>query len=656
MGRAIDGILFLLAGVALLYGLIREDFFSLFLWPPGIAPRFLGAGALFAALAIVGYLVSRRTRLHFLACLTALLLAQALYHFGVFAVLPVLLFFFSSYALGSLASRVLRQPGDSFASLLAGMALFALLFSWLSPWTVHFLWLHALLLALPCLALFSRPCRDQLRTLSCTWARTPPLTEFAFGFLALQLSLIVPLAAAPELSYDGLAVHLFIPSQMATFGRWLYDPFHYAFSFMPAAGDFLYAHLFLFGGEEAAKFFNFTLLPLLGIAVYRLALLFSSSLLSLAAVALFFSAPITVLTSSQLYVENTLALWLAGAALFLLERKNIFFFGVVAGAALATKLIALPLIALLALVALWQNPNRAAVTLVAVFCLLGSFPYAYAWFQTGNPVFPFFNDLFRAQAFPAVRFTDARWQGKFGARLLYDLTFRSREFWEGANGSAGFAWLLFLPVSIWLGVRQSNKPARLLSLLTLGGLLTIIFNTQYLRYFYAFAPMLAAILAFGLAETQRLLRPVGLVVFLTAVLSLNTYTWPAAGLVMDAFSSRSPQEIEENAGSDRLATRWINSVATQEPRVIYASAPSGALLRGTAFYSNWYSAFYGRNALAVKDEASAESYIRSLNANFVVIRLPAQKPFEQFLLSYLTRASRQQKEFGPVRAFAVPAE
>ena len=85
-----------------------------------------------------------------------------------------------------------------------------------------------------------------------------------------------------------------------------------------------------------------------------------------------------------------------------------------------------------------------------VLCLLpvAASSYAYAWLVTGNPLFPFYNAVFRSPYYPLENFRDLKWMAGVSWRSLWDITFKTNAYGQFFPGAAGLAVLATLPALI----------------------------------------------------------------------------------------------------------------------------------------------------------------------------------------------------------------
>ena len=102
--------------------------------------------------------------------------------------------------------------------------------------------------------------------------RNPERKEAA-ALAVLLFVLVAHLLAAlkPEISADGLSMHLALPLAVAREARWAFDFRLNSWALMPTGADSLYAAAYLLGGENAAHLLNFAFLALTCMLVARAA-------------------------------------------------------------------------------------------------------------------------------------------------------------------------------------------------------------------------------------------------------------------------------------------------------------------------------------------------------------------------------------------------
>jgi hypothetical protein len=292
----------------------------------------------------------------------------------------------------------------------------------------------------------------------------------ARAFVVVPLALAVAFAwvgaLAPEVEYDALWYHLWLPRLWLQAGAPV-DIVHEYVSLYPLAWQLLYGAGLTLGGPVSAKLLHFAAYALLLLATARLA----ARLLPLAsprlAAALVATAPTVLWEATTAYVDVAVGLYVTVALLAVAaycrdrSRAWIAAAAIALGMALATKHLALLALVLLASGLWWLERRvvgarrawRPAVLFVAL-ALLQPLPwYLRSWAASGNPVFPDLYGVFGARPPERWDALTARelqaFEDRFGrprtprnlATLPWDVTVHGARY----GGSFGPLLLVLLP-------------------------------------------------------------------------------------------------------------------------------------------------------------------------------------------------------------------
>jgi hypothetical protein len=298
--------------------------------------------------------------------------------------------------------------------------------------------------------------------------------------------------------------------------------------------------------------------------------------------------------------------------------------------------------------------------LTAVVASVGCFPYAYAWLETGNPVFPFFNDLFQSPFFPPSSFRDNRWAGNANWSIFYDVTFSSSHFAEVGTGALGLTLIVMVPLAVAALVARPDPRALLCLGIAAVVALVVGSQIQYLRYFYPIFPLLLVAAAPGLMLLlqQRYARTLVLVLVI-AMMSFNIYKLPAGGWVLfnlDLRAAYDPvirRQLESTYAPERLANKLINDAAGGTSRVLYMRAPYGGLLQGEALYPDWYNLKLFGELKDVKTPQQAGQLLRRWAVTHVVGTSGTGDLSKKPLDAYLVANYRPIALFGPLSVYDI---
>lgn len=574
------------AAVAALYayafragGLFRQE-----IWTQAGLARF----GLFAAGYAVAAAVFRR-RLPAVAAAGAIVFAAAAGGFPALA--AVALFLFSSWALGSIIA-----PG--ILGMLLGVNLYAFLIGFAVHAPVNYPGVYAAAFALPILWRCRRLARHELRI---------PRLEAGWGSWVLGFILLAHLAVAlkPESGADALAMHLAIPASVAEHHRWVFDPGHTAWAVMPMQADWAFTAVYLLGGEAAARLLNFAML---GVILVLLAGLVERGRLLQAA--LFASAPIVQLVTGSLFVENFWAATLFGAFASLVryrENGELRWAAVstlLAGAGLAAKYGMLAFLPPWAVLLTLELRRRRHTMLILALLALGLAPYIRACLETGNPVFPFFNAVFKSPLFDAERsFVDRRFDQRLKLSTPFDITFHTSRHLEAQDGGWAFQYLLLVPLAlVTIRRRAGYAEASALAIGLVFSVLTLAGQSNA-RYLYPAIPLLAVSIGglFARLEGARLRAATAAA---AAAGLLNLWFLPASGWShKDFFPGRKPPVRE--------LVDHLNRRRPGEP-VLFAETNQIAGFRGRAYTTSWHNQNFLRSLQAARSPAGCLALLQNL--------------------------------------------
>lgn len=639
-------------------------------------------------LGVVGAVVlaiaaERRWRLRMEASLAAAGVIALIFVFGAAPVMIVGAFLISAAILGIWLSARLGANGLPLVFVTTfGVAIYAIVFSLIGAIRINTLGFHSLLLVAPLVIAVASPRARQAlsaRAEALAQAMRRPEIRTAAEIVGLAAFLFVAalhalLAAFPERYWDPMVVHLYIPSYVSAHGAWDFDVGLYAWAVQPAAVDWIYTHLFILGGEMAARFYNFTALMLLCATLFAILRRETSREVAIWMAVLLASMPLIFIESSSLFIENTLTLYVASAVGIILAadlrptgRHAVVVLVILAAAtmaklhgALAAAVIGL---ALLALVIRQRPPVRTMIrvlTAALVLAAVGCVPYAKAWISTGNPLFPYYNHIFKSPFFPTLFFIDTRWIGNFNWSLLYDTTFASGRFCEVSTGALGLTMLFLVPLAVAAVIARPSAKAALCFAVAVAIWLPIALEIQYLRYFYPVFPLLfvpAGIGAMVLFE-QRYTRALTLAIF-AAVAAFNIYKLPSGGWILNGFDLRadfdpaSRRNLELAQVPERIANRMINDAAGEDTRVLYTGNPYGALLQGRALYTDWYNLKLANEMKEVATPEQAKALLARWAVTHVVHTRDGKKPGQQAVGEYLAARFQPMAQLGSILVYDV---
>jgi hypothetical protein len=405
----------------------------------------------------------------------------------------------------AIGSRIAGRASGPGMAMLVGLAVLAAIVGWTLPLPIHHRGVY--LLAAMVVLVWRRRALLTMARDALASARGIASAHPAWLILLVAAASVASLGLwLPSLNYDDNAVHLILQAQLLADARYHFDVQHQAWAVAPWANNVLHAIAAMLAGHEARAAMGAIWL-LLGIdGARRLARSLGASVaVSLAAAAVFAAQPFSGYFTTTMQVDGASAAILlqlaAVAASPAPARPGPLAIGAIVGLLFGLKtinlLFALPLLVWIA----WSSPARlqwwARALAIALPVALPS--YAYAWWLTGNPLFPFFNAVFRSPLYPLENFRDIKWMAGVGWHAPWDLSFRSNLFGQVMPGAAGLAMLATLPALV-LAARRSPALAWLATW-ALACAALLFWQMQYLRYLF---PAYAVLVVLGTVALARL--------------------------------------------------------------------------------------------------------------------------------------------------------
>ena len=436
------------------------------------------------------------------------------------------------------------------------------------------------------------------------------------AWIALLLTLLVLhlfIVAKPEVGYDANAMHLQFARMFAEYHRWRFDVTRYAWAVMPLGADYAFAAAYMLGGESAARLLNFCFGGLLCLIAYQLICRYARREIALLSVCLFASTPLAFLETGTLYVENLWIAFLLGTLLLTFDyvakrsATTLAAFAMLCAGATQTKLIGLiwvaPLVLYLGYFVLRRQGagvravNHRALLLMLAAVLVAAWPYANAWMRTGNPVFPFVNDVFRSPYFDsASSFTNPIYVLPLRPWSIYELFFSSGRFIEGREGAAGFHWLLLLPV-IFLALLRRRPLAYWLCLALAALFFVAVFSQQaYLRYLLPVLLLITVLGGWALSDlpwtrsARVALLVIGGVLCLLNLQFISAGSWTNEKLCLScSLDSQARADYVDAFLPDRAVAAYLNDTLPQARIGFFTlNSPGASGYIGYSRAANWH--------------------------------------------------------------------
>ena len=560
---------------------------------------------------------------------------------GPLALSAVVLFLLSAWALGS---TLLRRDSDLCAVLL-GMAVFIFLMTFLVRLPVNYPGVYFALLAIP-IAINARAVGKRLAfwVRALMQIRRPRVQAAAFALLVYVVGMHWLIIPQPESSADGLAMHLAIPVNISVHHVMTYTPDRILWSVMPMGADYCYTMVYLLGGEFAARLLNFVMLLLVVTLLYRIARGFVDPAVAFVILALFASTSLVELVTGSLFIENFLAVMVAGLAAALIEfadtREKGFLYlaAVLAGTALAMKFGGLAYICVALVVAVFEvrrhwpdlgpRPALACLGALALFLAAALPTYVISWRLTGDPVFPFFNRIFPSRIIDnSVNFVDYRFNQPLTSHTLYDLTFHTDRYFEGNPGSIGFSYWLLAPLGFVALAAVRKPPALIAAAVSLGGGLFVLKFLPNVRYLYPALPLALVPVAalFGWLPPGCLRR--ASIWLALACVAANICFLSASNAYHNDFYEQAPlarasrQAYIHNNASMREIGEYMNRTHPGAP-VFLAAGNDLAAFNAEAYATGWHQFGVFMRLHNARSPQEVDSILKGWNVHYIAAPKP----------------------------------
>lgn len=584
---------------------------------------------------------------------------------GFFDSASVVLWLASSGSLGVLVLGRLHSK-EHLSLISATEAVLIGAASWLAIWggmlhfAVNFQALHILLCLLPCLLLLGRKSsiHNELRSrlnAAQDWMRSIPFWAWVGGLIVVGW--VLRWASFPSMGSDDHALHLRIWTELLTQERYTFDISTQIWSVAPFTVDLLHAGLSLMAGGDARSAMN------LGLAILLL-LLMAGILRRLNTpvwtqwllIVLMATTPMLGNLLLTLQTELTLAVMaLAGMRLVIDANggwRGQHVLGVLSCAALCASIklpgAVLGVTLLAALAVRWWSQRETttptghmlrwpALLLLIPLGFVALHSYGVAWKLTGNPVFPLYNAIFLSPYYHPINFSDSRWIHGFGLTSYVKAFFHTSEFFESGDYTAGWQYLIMLPIGV-LALLRSGAPSglRIILIPVLGFGLVMFSATQYWRYLFPVMPLAVVLLGSLFIQEKPTIRTAAFFLAIACIagnlLFFTRVSWMMNSPAGMAFTRDGKETLTSLYAPASLLTERVNQLAPGS-RVLYTpNTPYGATLHGIPLYLNWYQPFRNEAFSSVKDLDGLRDFISNEKIDFSILLMSVTSDLRDVLL------------------------
>jgi hypothetical protein len=596
---------------------------------------------------------------------------------AVWPLLVTLVYAVSAMALGHAALTTLGgadKQSDPVTRLLVGAGIYGTLVSLSAHVPVNYPGVYFLALLAP-IFFARRWLWDDMSRLAAMLFRSPAQAvridwpEVLLGAVAL---VHFAFALLPEVMFDTLSLHLFVPAHMAARHEWGFNPSLYSLALVPMLGDWNFSIGYILAGETGARLINLGCTYLIAYLGRELVMWAGGNEKGGTwAMLLFLATPLTFTESSSLFVESVWTAYLIAGLLWLLRAvtdeefraPGVVLSGFMLGLAAAAKAVTLTylpalVLPLLVIAPRWRTLRmpqmRTAIALgMTFFLVLGAIPYVSAYRIAGNPVFPFYNAYFKSPFYPPVNFDNPLFRSGVAWDLPYQIVFASHKYMEATAGASGFQWLLLLLPSIVVPLLLNNRRAGLLLMIGAISLVTVFHFQSYLRYVFPVLLLLSALAGLALVQIEMFgtLPALGMVIAASASIGLNLVFISAGAWiyrdmpVMAVFNPSGRDRFLFDRLPIRRAVELVNVLNSTRAPVAFFASPFGAGLTADALYSSWYNQEFYWSVEAAHDAPSLAKVLADHRSSIVILESTWGSAAQRDIV---VAATRLVADFGPV--------
>lgn len=641
------------------------------------SPHLFAIVALYTMLAVC----IRIMRLTFMQASASIFLLACLAAGQMWPVIVAATFFFSSYLVGIRFCKYFNFTQALTSSgvfpILLGAGFYGALIYLLASFRLHYPGFYGLLLIIP-IVLFWTTAKKAAVDLRAYFASPNHLNIANFLILALVM-MYLGICFMPEVGHDALVMHLFIPAQMALNGFWGFKVDVDLWAATPMLGDIFFAIGYVLGGEVSARLINLGFVFSLALLIREyLIYLKTPALINAYMVLIFLSTPLTFLENSTLYIDSVWTAYLVGGTYFILrfifddenKNRNIILASILLGLSMMVKVQTLwagPGIMLVCIVFCREWASRKIVIGIAssafLFVLIASPPYLTAYWLTSNPIFPFFNKIFKSPHWVAENFLDTRWTQGFNWDFPYQIVFNSGKFLEGYAGSPGFQWIILLPATIFSVILIENKKIIAIFLFSIITIAITFNSAAYLRYIYPSMVWLCIIIGCSLYfVTEKIPGKsckylIGLAILVTVFLNLTfikSATHYGAFSFLPLISDSNRKEYLLENMPMRSAVDLVNALnSSNSPVAVLAPSPLVAGLKADGYSSSWYTYKFYESLKLAKTSSDIIHLFEEFNIEYFILD---NQWGDERQREIILNVSHQIKKFGNVIVGRIKSE
>jgi hypothetical protein len=570
-----------------------------------------------------------------------------------------LLFIISSYASGTLFLKAvsrrthfeLTSGVQSLLEIMTGITLYMTILGIMVLAPVNIPIIYIVLLLLPILLNY-RKVLASLKTLSSQIETHPSIDRIPSLLLLSLLSTILAIHAIqvsrPEMLADALGIHLLVPAYIRDNTLWNFDVSSFIFAVMPMGVDWLYGLVYVLEGEYAARTLNFLFLLLTGLFVglpaWKVKYLSTNLSPWIISLILFYSSPLLFVETGSLFVDNLWACLLLSSlfSAYYFKKNNehimLFITSILLGGAFLIKVTSIFYALLLFIYILpnlvtslktsFSKGSKGIILSGCVFIFIAGAPYLNAFIRTGNPVFPFYNAIFKSPLYYSEKsFEQPTFKEPLRLKTLYDMTFKSNMYLEALQASLGYQFLTLFLLASLVAILIRSRLATGLLLVSVGYFMLVNNFQAYLRYllpaFVTFSSLISVALLYLSKHHRKLFFCVGTIsIGLTFlhIISAPAGIWYYRSFILtDTINRKQHIELSYKI-PERILIERMNAVYGNNAKILFidANRTVSAGVQGTSYANNWHNDLVYRALHSLTSVEDVLSLIKKLEITHII--------------------------------------
>ena len=287
--------------------------------------------------------------------------------------------------------------------------------------------------------------------------------------------------------------------------------------------------------------------------------------------------------------------------------------------------------------------------IIIITGFLISIPLFYNYIITSNPIFPWYNGVFKSEYFWLSNFKDVRWNYPVNVNLLYDITFKASKFFETTNSSYlfGFHYFSILPLVIFTFFNPKFKKFFMIILVFIISIF-IMQNTTglYIRYYLIVLPLGTFVLLYIVASIYKSIDNIFIKslfsLYLSLVMLLNIVFFVNYSILNYIYKvDRKPGLFIYNDAVDEFY-HTVNKIVEPNSNLLAVNYLREKALYNYKLYSygNYFD-FKINELKNIKNESDMHKQLQNYNIKYFTTREDIIQVFDNVALKNIINDSRE---------------